>query len=122
MTTSLSALMKSLLRLDAESHRGVAWQPLADIYRGENEWLLKVELAGVRAEDLQLRPQGRRLLLRGLRRDQLAPCIHISQSMEIAYNRFERVFDFAFDVEAARIETEYRDGMLYIHLRVGDIR
>ncbi len=117
MTDSFSILVRSLLRLGSGSHHTLAWQPPADIYRGDNEWLLKVELAGVSAEDLHLRPDGRRLVLQGLRRDQLSRGVHVSQSMEIAYNRFERVFDFSFDIESAEIETEYNDGMLYIYLR-----
>jgi HSP20 family molecular chaperone IbpA len=40
--------------------------------------------------------------------------------MEIAYSRFERVLELPCDLGRAEIETTYRDGMLFVHIRTGE--
>jgi HSP20 family protein len=96
-----------------------AWQPRADVYRGRHGWLVKLELAGVRVEDVHLTLAGRRIIVEGVRRDFSIREGQRTYSMEIAYNRFERAIDLPCDVEKARIVTEYRDGMLLILLHMG---
>jgi HSP20 family molecular chaperone IbpA len=39
--------------------------------------------------------------------------------MEISYSRFERQIDLPPDLEAARISSDYRDGMLHILIERG---
>ena len=36
--------------------------------------------------------------------------------MEIAYNCFERTLELPCDVSRAEISTDYRDGMLQVHI------
>lgn len=92
------------------------WQPPADIYRIEQGWLIKLDLAGVRSEDIQLSVRGQHLIIQGLRRDWIVEAGQQYYSMEIAYNRFKRVIELPTPLEHARIATEYRDGMLLIWL------
>ena len=96
------------------------WQPLLDIYQTRDGWLLKADLAGVRREDITLLADGRRLTLRGLRRDSTLEegCCHFR--MEIAYSRFERTVELPDDLTRAAIDTEFRDGMLLIRIRRGE--
>ncbi len=117
MQKSASSLFEVLLHLPSSSRHSTTWRPCADILRTDDQWLLKVELAGIRKEDIQLQASGRQLILRGMRRDLSRPLDQVSQLMEIAYNRFERCFEFSATIDAAAIRTEYSDGMLYIHLR-----
>lgn len=95
------------------------WRPRADIYRTERGWLVKFELAGVQEEEVEVVIAGRRLLLRGRRLDiDLIPGCR-SQSMEIAYSRFERVVELPVSssaLESAPVETVYRRGMFLVHI------
>src|ERR671925_378332 len=43
----------------------ITWHPRADIYHTRDGWLVKLELAGVRAEDLTIRARGSRLTVSG---------------------------------------------------------
>ena len=36
--------------------------------------------------------------------------------MEISYSRFERSIDLPINLERCQVETEYRDGMLLVHI------
>lgn len=96
----------------------VHWQPAADVYRTQDGWLLKVELAGVAPGDVQIRTAGSRLIVAGNRRDVFATagCCEC-RSLEIVYSSFERQFDFPENLQDARIETDHRDGILAIRVK-----
>ncbi len=118
MSNNLSRLMQSLLHPAAESWSQVHWSPPVDIYRMRDGWLVKFDLAGVLRNDLQLAVSGRRLTLRGRRRDwcveQGVACS--AYSMEITYSDFQRTVELPVDIERMRITTDYRDGMLLVQL------
>jgi len=102
----------------AASQQGgsLLWQPAADVYRTRTGWLVKFELAGVTNDDVALKVQGRRLTLAGVRRDWLVEECSAHYSMEIAYNRFERVIELPCDLEHARLDLEFRDGILLVRV------
>jgi HSP20 family protein len=100
-----------------ELRQETPWRPAADIYRTPNGWAVKFELAGVRAEDIDLEAQGSRLRLRGVRRDCAPRGARSVYQMEIAYSGFERVVQLPCDLVRAEITTNYRDGMLLVHIR-----
>lgn len=92
------------------------WCPAADVYRTADGWLVKFDLAGINPTELELDRNGRRLTVRGVRRDALVRQTLRSYSLEIAYNRFERSLDLPARIDGARIRTDYRDGMLLVWL------
>jgi HSP20 family protein len=98
------------------------WQPAVDVYRTADGWLLKYELAGVRPEDIEVHLSGRTVVVRGSRYDWCAAECRHSYSMEIAYNQFERSIQLPCDVESTEVKTEYREGMLLVHVPAGGER
>jgi HSP20 family protein len=95
---------------------GGRWRPPADVYRTGSGWLVKLDLAGVRPDDIELKRRGRRLVVRGVRRDSTVRECQRSWSMEIAYSQFERAFDFPEEIAGAALSMDYRDGMLLVRL------
>jgi HSP20 family protein len=95
------------------------WQPLLDIYEFKDGWLLKADLAGVHPDEVTVTLSGRRVTIRGVRRDWSVAegCCHYR--MEIAYSRFERAIDLPDELGPATVETEFREGMLLIRIRRG---
>ena len=69
----------------------IAWQPPMDMYRTQDGWAIKLELAGVRLQDMALTVQGTQLRVAGLRCDWNVEAGWRQHAMEIAYNRFERI-------------------------------
>jgi HSP20 family protein len=94
----------------------VSWQPAADIYRTRTGWLIKYDLAGVKAEDIEITVSGSRITIRGFRRDGRLEegCSHYA--MEISYNRFERTLDLPCDLDGAEVQIEGREGILLLRL------
>jgi HSP20 family protein len=97
------------------SHR--AWCPAADIYRTPDGWIVKVDLAGVTADDLEITLHGAKLHLSGCRRDTFYGEGVTYQQLEITYSRFEKTLQFPCQIEGATLLRDYRDGLLILHLR-----
>lgn len=117
MADDLIRLMHALFLPAAGTLREAYWRPSADVYRRDDGWLVKFDLAGVRLEDLTVSVRGRVLIVRGCRRDQYVEKGLAHHSMEIAYSQFERRLELPCDLESARIASEYRDGMLLIRIQ-----
>jgi HSP20 family protein len=94
----------------------LGWQPSTDIYRTANGWLIKLDLAGVRPEDVELSLSGNRLTVRGVRRDWCSEEACNCYQMEIAYSHFERHISLPTDLEHARVSAEHRHGMLVVRI------
>jgi HSP20 family protein len=101
-----------LFRPPDVSHHG--WVPAADVYELHAGWMIKVELAGIRPQDVSVTLDGDVLRIVGCRRDSVAHETRGCRSLEISYERFERSFDLTGVPDGSRIVTEYRDGMLLI--------
>jgi len=96
---------------------GRLWYPAADVYQTPDGWPVKVELAGVSAEDIEIEVAGNTLYIAGTRRDtSCGKGIHYHQ-MEITYSRFEKTLNFPASIEGATIENNFDNGLLLIHLR-----
>ena len=97
------------------------WQPLVDVYRTDNGWLIKYELAGVRPEDVSLTVDGRCLTLRGMRRDCCIEegCCHYR--MEISYSHFERTVELPEQPRtSAGSRRNFVHGMLLVRVEKED--
>lgn len=106
-------------RLCLTSEKGtqpLRWQPAADVYEGLDGWLIKLELAGIRPEDLHLRISGNFLSISGRRVDFDRGRGLRLKSMEISYSEFERGFEFPTAIDQAKIITDFRNGMLHVRI------
>ena len=96
---------------------GRLWNPAADVYRTGDGWLVKLDLAGVRSDDIQITLDDDLLRVSGLRRDSLCGEGISHYQLEITYSRFEKLIQFPCSIEHATIERDYRDGLLVLRLR-----
>ncbi|HQY66665.1 MAG TPA: Hsp20/alpha crystallin family protein [Pyrinomonadaceae bacterium] len=96
---------------------GRLWYPAADVFQTPDGWLVKVELAGVSAEDIELDVQGNVLYIAGCRKDRSCGTGVSYQQMEITYSNFEKTLKFPASIEGAVVEHNFENGLLIIHLR-----
>lgn len=117
MASDLIRFMHALFLPASAPVRHAGWQPSADVYRTHYGWLVKLDVAGIRPEDVHIKVEGRRLWVHGTRRDWCVTegCQHYS--MEISYSQFERSIALPVDLEQARVSTEYRNGMLLVRIQ-----
>ena len=93
------------------------WTPAADVYRTRDGWLVKVDLAGVSPDEIGITVAGRVLVIEGIRRDANCSETVAYHQIEITYSRFEKTLRFPCEIEGARVERAYRDGLLIVRLR-----
>lgn len=97
---------------------GGLWYPAADVCKTPDGWLVKVELAGVSAEDIELDIQGNSLYIAGCRKDRSCSAGLTYQQMEITYSRFEKTLTFPGSIEGAKVEHNFENGLLLIYLKM----
>lgn len=96
---------------------GQLWLPAADVYQTEDGWLVKVELAGVSAEDIEIDIQGNSLYIAGCRKDRSCAVGTSYHQMEISYSSFEKTLNFPGSIQGAVVEHNFDNGLLIIHLK-----
>ena len=112
----LAPLRRSALTNDEENITVPEWAPAVDILEDANEYLIKVELPEVAKEDVKVTVEGGTLTISGQRKaekEEKAPRYH---RIERFYGRFERSFSLPEDAEAGKVNAEYKDGVLRVHL------
>ena len=108
----------SLIRTDRRvAPSGRLWNPAADVYKSADGWIVKVDLAGVCSDELEIELRDSLLTIRGCRRDTHIHDGCVYHQMEITYSRFEKSIQFPAPVEGASIRRDYRDGFLIIDVR-----
>ena len=107
----------------AVAHRvrpsGRLWNPAADVYRSTEGWIVKVDLAGVCADELEIEIDESSLRVRGCRRDTFYKQGYSYHQMEITYSRFEKTIQFPAPIEGASIVHDYEDGFLIVKVITG---
>jgi len=96
-----------------------AWSPPINLYEDETRYCVVVDLAGVKAEQIDLRTEERILVLSGFRRPPGVPEVSGRvrlHHMEIDHGQFCRTLKLPTDVEVDLIEASYKSGFLWIHL------
>lgn len=93
------------------------WNPSADVYRSDEGWFVKLDLAGICSDDLEIELRSTLLTIRGCRKDTHYREGFVYQQMEITYSRFEKQIEFPTPIEGASVVRDYSDGFLIIRLR-----
>ena len=89
------------------------WIPAADVYEDEREYLLALDLPGIRRDGLDVSLDEGRLVIRGERA--AAQGLHTRRA-ERPQGRFVRTFSLPDAVERGAISADYKDGVLLLHL------
>ena len=99
-----------------ESITVAEWAPLVDISEDDNEYLIKVELADVKKEEIKVTVENGVLFLSGerkLEKDEKGRKYH---RIERAYGSFGRSFSLPDDADAEKVNAEFNDGVLKLHI------
>ncbi len=92
------------------------WAPLVDIIEDEKEYLIKAELPEVKKEDVKVRVENGVLTITGERSYEKEDKGRKYHRIERAYGSFERSFTVPEDADATKVNAEFKDGVLRVHL------
>jgi HSP20 family protein len=90
------------------------WTPHTDVYVSDHGLVIKVELAGMKSDSLEIIVEGQRVRITGVRPD-CCRAPHCSfLVMEISYGPFETVLDLPAGYDLTRAKAIYVNGFLRI--------
>ena len=98
------------------SGESVGWTPACDIYEDEEGVVLRFDLAGVEAQDVDVRFENGVLTIRGERKLDHPDRRERYHRVELAYGTFTRSFALPASVDAEKIRAEAKYGLLVVAL------
>ena len=90
------------------------WSPPTDIYETEDNFIVRVEIAGMREDDFEVAVENNILMISGNRSDLNERRGY--HQMEIRFGKFEIAVEIPVAVEIESAVAEYKDGFLLIQL------
>jgi HSP20 family protein len=90
--------------------------PALDIAETENEFIVKAEVPGLKAEDINISVHGNMLTISGEKTQEKEEKEKGYYHMERTYGTFRRDLNLASDVDPAKIEATCKDGVLSLRL------
>jgi HSP20 family protein len=90
------------------------WVPNTDVYTTEHGLVIKVELAGMRSEHLEITVEGNRLKISGNRPDGCRAPNCSFLVMEINYGPFETVLEVPSGYDLGQAKASYLNGFLRV--------
>lgn len=90
------------------------WVPACDVFETDSSFMVVVELAGVDPKEVEVLVQGKKLLIRGERREIPSPPKKDYYLMEIHFGPFYREIVFEDTIDDAAVRATYRNGFLII--------
>ena len=91
-------------------------EPSVDVYETDHEVVVVLEVAGIRAEDVELEVEGCTLSVRGERKSAREGPKREYRQIEIPCGPFQRELLLPADVNPDAAQTVYKDGMLQVSL------
>jgi HSP20 family protein len=93
-----------------------SFAPPVDIYEDDQKLVLKLEVPGVKQEDLDIQVEGRTLTVRGERRFSSEEKQENFHRVEHRYGTFARSFTLPSSVDAENVKATYDAGVLQLEL------
>lgn len=116
--TKVSSSTQFVTRASAVSGRESAanghWVPNTDVYASDSGLVIKVELAGMRSENLEITVEGNRLRISGDRPDTCRAHKASFLLMEISYGPFESILELPNGYDLSQARASYLNGFLRI--------
>jgi HSP20 family protein len=111
----MSSLMQRVLHSGfSMGSKAAQWTPAADISETPDHYVVVVELAGVRREQIEVYTENSYLTVSGWRGDPTPPekvCVH---QVEIEQGPFCRRLRLPGDADESAVSARYRDGLLHV--------
>ena len=113
-TIALGDRRRDVLRSVSWQVTASLWSPPTDIYQTENEYVVRVEVAGMRESDFEVMFDDGMLLIKGIRPD-------ISEhrayhQMEIRFGKFSTAVTVPGSIDLDKSVAEYSDGFLVVRM------
>jgi len=94
------------------------WHPYTDVYETKDDLVIKIELAGIKKENIKIFLGENRIIIRGERQETLQKNKISYRQMEINYGVFESVIPIAIPIDKKKpFKTAVKDGILEVRMK-----
>ena len=112
----LAPFRGNALATDEQSRTLAVWAPAVDVIEDDKEYLVKVELPEVHKDDVKVTVENGNLTITGERKAEKEEKNRKYHRLERFYGRFERSFSVPTDADESKVNAEFKDGVLRVHL------
>ncbi len=103
-------------QVPATRENGFAFVPAAELQDTPEAFLLKLEVPGIKAEDLDIQVTGEAISISGERRSEQTSQDKGMTRTEFRYGRFRRVIPLPARIQNDQVEANYDNGILNLRL------
>jgi HSP20 family protein len=116
LATTFGRVMPKKNGDESEAITTADWAPLVDISEDDKEYLIKAELPGLKKEEVKVTVEEGVMTISGERKVEKEEKTKKYHRVERAYGKFERSFTLPDKADGAKVNAEFKDGMLQVHL------
>ncbi len=113
-TVTLTEKRREILHAVSWQVSSSVWSPPTDVYETESEYIVRVEVAGMREADFEVMYEDGFLFIGGIRPD--VPERRAYHQMEIRFGKFSVAVGVPGPVDLDRTDAKYEDGFLSVRL------
>ena len=121
MPTIVRRSLPTMIEARREIFHAVSWQvsfsgwnPPTDVFETEENFIVRVEIAGMKDADFEVAIENQILMISGNRSEPNERRAY--RQMEIRFGKFEIAVEISVPVEIERAVAEYKDGFLVVQL------
>ena len=105
-----------------------SYYPVAELTETEEYLTLKLEIPGIKLEDIEIEAMTKSISIKGERKSQVESenlnktrlCGAVSFRTEFRYGNFRRVISLPVRIQNTEVKAEYKDGILHLTLPKAD--
>jgi HSP20 family protein len=110
------APFRTNLHKEEENMTVAEWAPLVDITEDDKEYLISAELPDVKKNDVKVTVENGILSISGERKFEKEEKNKRYHRVERSYGSFLRTFTLPDDADADKVNAEFKDGVLRVHV------
>jgi HSP20 family protein len=99
-----------------EEFENAVWMPMTDILEDENQYYLKIDLPGIKKEDVKINFSNGQLSISGERKQENIEKNAKYHRSERSYGKYYRSFTLPQKIKENEISAEFKDGQLKISI------
>ena len=105
---------------DGAELNGYSKYPAAELIQAEEYLTLKLEVPGMKPEDIEIEATAKAFSIKGDRQSQVAEEYRNNTRTEFRYGNFHRVISLPVRIQNTQVKAEYKDGILNLTLPKAD--
>ena len=94
----------------------ITWIPPVDVEETKNEVLVKVEIPGMKKEDIKISLQNDNLLIEGEKKQEKEDKNKNYHRIERIFGKFKRIITLPCEVKTDKVKAKYENGLLMVSL------